>query len=74
MAQLHFYIPDQLAEKVKVKAEHSHLSVSKYLAQLVKKEVANEWPENYFEVFGSWEGKSLERASQGEVETRESFD
>ena len=74
MAQLHFYIPDQLAEKVKVKAAHSHLSVSKYLAQLVKKEVANEWPENYFEVFGSWEGEALERPDQGKIETRESFD
>ncbi len=74
MAQLHFYIPDQLAEKVKVKAEHSHLSVSKYLAKLVKKEVADEWPDNYFEVFGSWEGQPLERPEQSEVETRESFD
>ena len=74
MAQLHFYIPDQLAEKVKVKAEHSHLSVSKYLAELVKKEVASEWPENYFELFGSWEGGPLERPSQGEMEKRESFD
>ncbi len=74
MAQLHFYIPDQLAEKVKVKAEHSHLSVSKYLAKLVKKEVADEWPDNYFEVFGSWEGQPLERPTQDEVETRESFD
>ena len=74
MAQLHFYIPDKLAEKVKVKAEHSHLSVSKYLAKLVKKEVADEWPDNYFEVFGSWEGQPLERPAQGEIETRENFD
>jgi len=74
MAQLHFYIPDQLAEKVKIKAEHSHLSVSKYLAKLVKKEVADEWPENYFDLFGSWEGQPLERLAQGEVEARETFD
>ena len=74
MAQLHFYIPDQLAEKVKAKAEHSHLSVSKYLAELVKKEVTDQWPDNYFEVFGSWEGQPLERPTQGELEIRESFD
>lgn len=74
MAQLHFYIPDQLAEKVKIKAEHSHLSVSKYLAKLVKKEVADEWPDNYFELFGSWEGQPLERPAQSELEIRESFD
>ena len=73
MAQLHFYIPDQLAEKVKIKAEHSHLSVSKYLATLVKKEVANDWPDDYFELFGSWEGDALQRPEQGDFEQREGF-
>ncbi|MCF6205205.1 MAG: hypothetical protein L3J59_16335 [Methylococcaceae bacterium] len=71
MAQLHFYIPDQLAEKVKAKAEHSHLTVSKYLANLIKKEVANDWPEGYFELFGSWEGDALQRPEQGDFENRE---
>ena len=73
MAQLHFYIPDQLAEKVRVNAVHEHLSVSKYLAKLVKKEVANDWPDNYFKIFGSWEGDTLKRPEQGDFEQRESF-
>lgn len=74
MAQLHFYIPDQVAEKVKAKAEHAHLSVSKYLAELVKREVSEEWPEDYFDLFGKWEGGSLERPKQGEYEKRVEFD
>ena len=57
MAQLHFYIPDSVAESVKFKAEHAHLSVSKYLAERVKREVANQWPDDYFEVFGKWESE-----------------
>lgn len=61
MAQLHFYIPDLIADKIKIKAEHAHLSVSKYLAELAKREVTNEWPEDYFEKLGKWEGETLQR-------------
>jgi len=73
MAQLHFYIPDSVADTVKIKAEHAHLSVSKYLAELVKREVANQWPENYFDKFGQWEGEPLQRATQDDMEQRETF-
>ena len=74
MAQLHFYIPDSVAESVKVKAEHAHLSVSKYLAELVKREVADQWPENYFDNFGQWEGEPLQRPIQEAYEQRETLD
>ncbi len=73
MAQLHFYIPDQVAEKIKVIAEHKHMSVSKYLATLVKREVSVEWPEGYFDLFGSWNGEALERPDQGDYEKRVDF-
>jgi len=74
MAQLHFYIPDSVAESVKAKAEHAHLSVSKYLAELVKREVANQWSENYFDNFGQWEGETLQGPVQDALEQRETFD
>lgn len=70
MAQLHFYLPDAVAEQIKAKAEHAHLSVSKYLAALVKREVSEQWPDGYFDNFGAWEGEPLERPSQGEMENR----
>ena len=73
MAQLHFYIPDSVADSVKIKAEHAHLSVSKYLAELVKREVANQWPENYFANFGQWEGEPLQRPVQDALEQRETL-
>ncbi len=73
MAQLHFYIPDSVEDSVKIKAEHAHLSVSKYLAELVKREVANQWPENYFDNFGQWEGEPLQRPAQGDMEQRETL-
>lgn len=75
MPQLHCYVPDALARRLQEKARHQHLSVSKYLASLVEKDVGNEWPEGYFEtVFGGWQGETLERPEQGELEERESFD
>ncbi len=74
MAQLHFYIPDSVADKIRSKADHAHLSVSKYLSQLVKKSVENQWPEKYFENFGQWQGHPLKRPTQGEMEQRETLD
>jgi len=73
MAQLHCYVPDHVAERLVEKAKHAHLSVSKYLSQLVKKEISSEWPEHYFDLFGSWEGNALERPEQGEPEQRLEF-
>ena len=70
MAQLHCYVPDDVAEQFRKKAKHAHLSASKYLAKLIKREIHTQWPENYFELFGSWEGERLDRPQQGEYEKR----
>ena len=73
MSQLHCYLPDELAKKFQKKAEQSHLSASKYLAMLVKREVENEWPDGYFDLFGSWQGGRLERPDQEGYEQRIDF-
>ena len=72
MAQLHCYVPDEVAELVQKKAKDSGLSLSRYLAELVKRDAgtSTEWPEGYFELFGRWEGAPLERAPQGSLEQR----
>lgn len=70
MPQLHCYIKDDLAKKLQEKAQHAHLSVSKYLAILVEREVETQWPTGYFDLFGAWEGEALERPVQGEYEQR----
>ena len=63
-----------MADKIKVKVKHAHLSVSRYLAELVKREVANQWPEDYFEVFEKWEGDPLQRPIQEAYEQRKTLD
>lgn len=74
MSQLHCYVADDLAEKFKKQAKAAHLPVSKYLALLVKREVEQQWPENYFDCFGSWQGDRLERPEQGNFEKRVGFE
>jgi hypothetical protein len=74
MSQLHCYVADELAEKFKKKAESAHLPVSKYLALLIAREVESQWPDNYFNCFGAWQGEALERPEQGDVEKRADFD
>ncbi len=73
MPQLHCYIPKETANKLHLKAEQAHLSVSKYLAKLIQKDLDNEWPEGFFDLFGSWQGDDLVRLPQGDYEDRETL-
>ena len=71
MPQLHLYVSDDVAEKIKRKAEKRRLTTSRYLAEVVKRDLGRGWPEGYFEtVVGGWKGESLERPPQGEFEER----
>jgi len=55
--QLHFYVTDELGERIKAQAQGEGVPVSKYLAELVQREVVQGWPEGYFQrVTGAWHG------------------
>jgi hypothetical protein len=72
MPQLHVYVSDAIAREARRRAEAEGLSVSRYLARLVQREIGPGWPDGYFEsVVGAWEGEPLERAPQGEPESRD---
>jgi hypothetical protein len=74
MTQLSCEVPEPLARRVEEKAGEVHLSVSEYLAKLIERDVAEGWPEGYFEkVIGSWQG-DLERPEQIDNEQRESLE
>jgi hypothetical protein len=69
--QMHCYVPDATAEVIRKRAEARGIPVSRYLAELVQREVNGGWPEGYFEaVVGKWQGELLVRPEQGELETR----
>lgn len=72
MPQLHFYVPEQVAERVRQEANASGLSISQYLAELVKRELHPGWPKGFFEeVVGGWQGEPLQRGEQGNYEDRD---
>jgi hypothetical protein len=72
MPQLHVYVPDKVASLVRERARARGMTVSGYLAELVVREVASDWPGGYFdEVVGGWEGQPLRRPDQGRFEKRE---
>lgn len=72
MPQLHMYVPEQVAKSLRDRARAKNMSISKYLAELVEREVVNDWPEGYFEgVLGRWQGVPLERPEQLELEERD---
>lgn len=49
MPQLHFYVPDEVAEQIKRRAAKAGQPVSRYVAALVKRDTEQGWPEGYFE-------------------------
>ena len=72
MPQLHFYVPEQVAERVRLEANAAGLTISQYLAELVKRELHPGWPEGFFEeVVGGWQGEPLQRGEQGNYEDRD---
>lgn len=73
MPQVHCYLNDTLNKRLQEKAKQNHISVSKYIAGLIERDVGNQWPEGYFELAGAWQG-DFELPDEGEFEVRESFD
>ena len=65
MPQLHFYVPEQVADRIRQEAKVVDLPVSQYLAGVVRRELNPQWPAGYFEeVVGGWQGEPLQRAEQ----------
>jgi hypothetical protein len=75
MSQLHFYVSDEIEAQIRIQAKRAKLTLSKYLAELVKRETGaqNQWPVGYFELFDAWQGESQTRPPELDLETRHSF-
>lgn len=72
MPQLHTYVPKNLSARVAARAKARGLPVSRYLADLIRRDVDLGWPDGFFErVAGGWKGTALSRAPQGRLEDRE---
>lgn len=75
MTQLHCYVPEEVAQRAQRRAAQYGLSLSRYMADLVKRDAGASalWPEGYFNLFGKWAGAPLERLPQLPQEERLQF-
>ena len=74
MPQLHLCVPEDVARQLRERARAAGMSVSRYLAAIIRVEVNQNWPEGFFEdVVGGWQGKPLRRPVQSKREERESL-
>jgi hypothetical protein len=72
MPQLHFYVSEEVAERIKDKAKQEHLSVSRFIAETMTRETHKGWPEGYLEsVVGAWVG-DFEEPEELPLESRDS--
>ena len=71
MARLYCYVPDDVAEALRLQADRAGMSVSRYLAELAEKAVTAHWPDGYFErVFGREDSDPIRCPNEGEFESR----
>jgi hypothetical protein len=54
MAQITFYADDELAEAMKQAAAAEGVSVSKWIAALVRERTRDTWPEDVLKLAGAW--------------------
>lgn len=75
MAQLHFYVPDDVETQIRIRAKKANLTLSEYLAELVKREIEaqNQWPIGYFALFDAWQGDPQNKPDNLALETRNTF-
>ena len=78
MAQLALYIDEQLAERLDKAVKASGKSKSKWVSEAIESVLQDQWPEDFFELAGSWEDdvdpdEILKRIRQGleKSDTRE---
>lgn len=77
MGQVTIYLDNEIENKMKTAAKTSHLSVSKWIAEIIKEKISTEWPQDVVNLAGSWKDDfpTLEeiRASQAVDSGREAL-
>jgi len=66
MAQLSLYFDEPTLKLLEKAAKANNLSVSKWVKSKVLRSLEEEWPDNYFALFGAIDDLSLKRPRQPE--------
>ncbi len=54
MGQVTIYLDNEIENKMKTSAKTSNLSVSKWIANIIKEKISTEWPQDVVKLAGSW--------------------
>lgn len=54
MNQITIYLDEELEEEMKTAVKATHLSVSQWIANIIREKLATEWPQDVIELAGSW--------------------
>jgi len=54
MGQVTIYLDDEIESKMRASVKAMNLSQSKWIANLIKEKVTDEWPESVRKLAGSW--------------------
>jgi len=54
MAQLAIYIDDDLAKRLNIAVKASGKSKSKWVAEVIRQSLHDQWPKGFFDLAGSW--------------------
>ena len=55
MGQVTIYLDDEIEKKMREEAKAVHLSQSKWIANLIRQKLTNQWPETVAGLAGAWE-------------------
>jgi hypothetical protein len=68
MPQISLYVDEITLEKVEKRAKQDNTSVSKWVGERIKKSIGDEYPNGFFELFGSLKNIDFDRPEQGKFE------
>ncbi len=64
MPQISLYVNQEILEKIEKNAEEDNISISKWVREIIKKYLKNEYPEGFFDLFGSAKDDTMVRPRQ----------
>lgn len=69
MGQITIYLDSEIENKMKTAVKASDLSVSKWIANLIKEKISTEWPQDVVNLAGSWKDEfpSLQEIRSGQA-------
>ena len=64
MAQLSLYLEEETMDMLKKKAVLANVSLSKYVAELIRNDAASGWPTGYGDLYGSIDDETFRKPAE----------